>query len=158
MNPIKSKIKIINKYNNPLYYWWKVRKIFKRPKCHLILKKNFWFFGLPIRRDYYNSVIDIRFSGLGWKWKYDEVRHEWDPYIQICLFRKYHIIWIFNWVNKHDKLNSDIISMATWEAILDYLYNHKTVQECVNFNTWKSGEKILTIKENIKKKYLKTLK
>lgn len=32
MNPIKSKIKIINQYNNPLYYWWKVRKIFKRPK------------------------------------------------------------------------------------------------------------------------------
>lgn len=48
--------------------------------------------------------------------------------------------------------------MATWEAILDYLYKHKTVQECVDFNAWKSGEKILTIKENIKKKYLKTLK
>ena len=127
MNPIKSKIKIINKYNNPLYYWWKVRKIFKRPKCHLILKKNFWFFGLPVRRDYYNSVIDIRFSGLGWKWKYDD-------------------------------LDSDTISMATWEAILDYLHKHKTVQECVNFHAWKSGEKILTIKENIKKKYLKTLK
>lgn len=43
MNPIKSKIKIVNQYNNPLYYWWKVRKIFKRPKCHLIIKKNLWF-------------------------------------------------------------------------------------------------------------------
>lgn len=157
MNPIKSKIKIINQYNNPLYYWWKVRKIFKRPKCHLIIKKNLWFFGLPIRRDYYNPIISIRFSGLGWKWKYDEVRHEWDPYIQICLFRKYHIVWIFNWI-KYDDLDSDTISMATWEAILDYLHKHKTVQECVNFHAWKSGEKILTIKENIKKKYLKTLK
>jgi hypothetical protein len=61
-------------------------------------------------------------------------------------------------VNKHVKLNSDIISMSTWEAILDYLYNHKTIQECVNFHTWEYNREILTIKENIKKKYLKTLK
>lgn len=48
--------------------------------------------------------------------------------------------------------------MSTWEAILDYLYNHKTIQECVNFHTWENNREILTIKENIKKKYLKTLK
>lgn len=29
MNPIKSKIKIINQYNNPLYYWWKLEKYLK---------------------------------------------------------------------------------------------------------------------------------
>lgn len=151
------KLKFFNRNCNPFYYYWKVRKIFKRPKAHLIIKKNLWFFGLPIRKDYYNPIITIRFSGLGWKWKYDEVRHEWDPHIQICLFRKYHIVWIFNWINKYDKAYSDVISMATWEAILDYLYNHKTIQECINYHTWGDNERTLTIKENIRKKYLKTL-
>lgn len=48
--------------------------------------------------------------------------------------------------------------MATWEAILDYLYNHKTIQECINYHTWEtSNGRTLTIKENIRKKYLKTL-
>lgn len=152
------KFKFLNQYYNPFYYYWKVRKIFKRPKAHLIIKKNLWFFGLPIRKDYYNKFINISSSGLGWKWKYDEVRHEWDPYIQICLFRKYHIVWIFNWTSKHDISNSSIVSMATWEAILDYLYRHKTIQECIEQNTWASDNKVLTIKENIRKKYLKTLK
>lgn len=151
------KLKFFNRNCNPFYYYWKVRKIFKRPKCHLIIKKDLWFFGLPIRKDYYNPIITIRFSGLGWKWKYDEVRHEWDPHIQICLFRKYHIVWIFNWINKYDKGDSNIISMATWEAILDYLYNHKTIQECINYHAWDSNGRTLTIKENIRKKYLKTL-
>lgn len=128
------KLKFFNRNCNPFYYYWKVRKIFKKPKCHLIIKKDLWFFGLPIRKDYYNPIITIRFSGLGWKWKYDEVRHEWDPHIQICLFRKYHIVWIFNWVNKYDTVDSGVISTATWEAILDYLYNHKTIQECINYH------------------------
>lgn len=150
------KFKFLNQCYNPFYYYWKVRKIFKRPKAHLIIKKDLWFFGLPIRKDYYNPIITIRFSGLGWKWKYDDVRHEWDPYIQICLFRKYHIVWIFNWVNKY-KVDSGIISMATWEAILDYLYNHMTIQECINYHAWSGNERTLTIKENIRKKYLKTL-
>lgn len=151
---IKRKIKLWNEYNNPFYYWWKARKYFKRPKIHFIYGKNVWFFGLPVRRDYYNPVISIRSESLGWKWKYDEVRHEWDPYIQICLFRKYHLIWIFNWVNKKDEY-SNTRSMATWEAILDYLYNGKTIEECINNHRWigKWGEKDeyeITIEPNLK--------
>lgn len=154
MNGIKRKIKLWNDYNNPLYYWWKVRKIFKRPKIHLLKGKNIWFYGLPCRRDYYNPIIDIHSSNIGWKFKYDEVRHEFDPYISICFFRRYHLVWVFNWITKDDK-DSNIRSMATWEAILDYLYNGKTIEECINGHVWisnykKKDEYRITIKENLK--------
>lgn len=151
---IKRKIESWNEYHNPFYYWWKARKYFKRPKIHFIYGKNIWFFGLPVRKDYYNPIISIRSESLGWKWKYDEVRHEWDPYFQIVFFRKYHLIWLLNWINKKDKY-SNTRSMATWEAILDYLYNKKTIEECINGHRWigKYGEKdeyVITIKENLK--------
>lgn len=151
---IRERINRWNEYHNPFYYWWKARKYFKRPKIHFICGKDIWFFGLPVRKDYYNSIISIRSESLGWKWKYDEVRHEWDPYFQIVFFRKYHLIWLFNWINKKDEY-SNTRSMATWEAILDYLYNKKTIEECINEHRWvgKYGEKdeyVITINENVK--------
>lgn len=147
---IKQKIKSWNHYNNPLYYWWKVRKEFKRPKCHFICTKNLWFFGLYINKKYYNKFIHFRMSGLGWKWKYDEPRHEWDPYIQIVFFRKYHFCWIFNWVNKKDP-NSNIRSMATWESILRRIYCKDKLDKCIEYNTWEGDDGDITIHNNLKK-------
>lgn len=144
---------LTNEYKNPLYYWWKVRKIFKRPKCHFMYGKDIWFFGMYILKEYYNPIIHIKFQGLGWKWKYDEVRHEWDPYIQICFFRKWHLIWLFNWITKEDR-DSSVRSMATWEAILDYLYNNKTIEECITRHMWESNinnnAHTISIKDNLK--------
>ena len=146
-----------NEYHNPFYIWWKVRKIFKRPKCHVYIGKKTWFFGLAILDCYYNPIISIKFRALGWKWKYDDVRHEWDPYIQIRLFRKWDIIFIFNWVDESDS-DSSTRNMATWEAILDYLYNNKTIEECIKRHTWgaRIGQKDsheITILDNIKESY-----
>lgn len=151
---IKRKIKLWNEYHNPFYYWWKARKYFKRPKIHFIFDKDLWFFGMPARRDYYNPIIDINTSSLGWKWKYDEVRHEWDPYFQIVLFRKWHLLWVINWVDKKDK-DSVTRSMATWEALLDYLYNNKTIEECISNHRWianwgDDNEYEITVEKNVK--------
>ena len=99
--------------------WWKARKVFKRPKCHFIFGKDLWFFGLYINPKFYKPIIHIKYSSLGWKTKWDEYRHEWDPYFQIVLFRKWHFIWIFNWIDIKDE-TTQTSSMATWEAILDY--------------------------------------
>lgn len=146
-------LKYFDEYKNPLYYWWKVRKIFKRPKCHFIYGKDIWFFGMYICKEYYNPIIHIKFQGLGWKTKYGEYRHEWDPYIQICFFRKWHLIWLFNWVTKEDR-DSSVRSIATWEAILDYLYNNKTIEECISNHTWESdindNSHMISIKDNLK--------
>ena len=129
---IAIKFKLYNEYHNPFYYWWKVRKIFKRPKCHVSIRKNIWFFGLPCRKEYYNRFLSINISNLGWKSKYDSPRHEWDPYIDICLFRKYHIMWVFNYAkstedrsNSKESHESYTDNIYMWESMLEYLYGKK---------------------------------
>lgn len=131
-----------NEYHNPIYYWWKAKKYFKFPSIRFYKGKKTWFFGLPIRNEYYNRFIDIRFSGLGWKDKYDSPRLEWQPYISILFFRKYQLIWSFVYEPDH-----------TWEAILDFLYYSKSISKAIENNTWTripTGEKI-TVINNVKK-------
>ena len=138
LNDLKKKIELWNEYRNPFYYYWRVRKLFKRPKCHLMRGKNIWFFGLCIRKECYNPILSIKLKGLGWKTKWDEYRHEWDPYIQIRFFRKWDLIWVFNWIDKNDEYSSTR-SMATWEAILGYLYEKKDLKQCIDNNQWLSS-------------------
>lgn len=144
-----KRLKVKNEFKNPFYHWWKVRKEFKRPKCHFIFKKDLWFFGLYIKREYYNKFIHIRTSAVGWKDKYDSPRHEWDPFVQIVFFRKWHMCWVFNWIDPKDP-KSYVKSMATWEAILNRIYYSKTLDACIDENTWgdDSGEEY-DIKENV---------
>ena len=129
--------------------WWKARKIFKRPKCHFIFGKDLWFFGLYINPKFYNPIVHFKYSSLGWKTKWDEYRHEWDPYFQIVLFRKWHFIWLFNWIDKKDE-TTRTSSMATWEAILDY-NNGRSLKDCIDYHTWKSSKYgYITIEDNLK--------
>ena len=143
-----------NRYHNPLHHWWKARNVFKRPKAHFYCGKLTWFFGFPCRKDYLNKILDIRFSSLGWKTKYDSYRHEWDPYISIVFFRKWQLLWVFNWVDKNDEL-SYTRSMATWEALLEYLHLNIPIDSCIRRHTWESGfgeiSYKITIHKNLKK-------
>ena len=145
-------LKNINECYNPFYHWWKVRKEFKRPHAHLHTGKIIRLYGMPIRDEFYNKFLDIKFSSLGWKDKYNHPEHEWDPYISIIFFNKFQLLWTFNWTKKNNA-NSYTRSMATWEAILDRLYFHKSLEECIEDNIWGTvkDEKI-TIEENIKRK------
>ena len=153
INNIKKKFQTWNREHNPYYYWYKVKDIFKRPKAHFIIAKDYWMYGFPASRKYYNLIIDISSSSLGWKTKYNSYRHEWDPYINIVFFRRFHLIWLFNWIDKNDKYSSTR-NMATWEAILEYLYNNKSLDHVIKENVWKgedhSGKYEITIKENLK--------
>ena len=147
---IAIKFKLYNEYHNPFYYWWKVRKIFKRPKCHVSIRKNIWFFGLPCRKEYYNRFLSINISNLGWKSKYNSPRHEWDPYISIVLFRKWQLLILFGYWGK---TIDGVKDLATWEAMLDYLYYNIPTDKLINRHTWGSinGEKeVVTIKEFVK--------
>lgn len=145
---IKDRIKLWNEYNNPLYHWWKVKKYFKRPKAHLYIGKKIWFFGLPCKDEYYNSILDITSSAVGWKDKYNSPRHEWDPYIAITLFRKWQILWIFNWGK--DSLKN----ISTWEALLTYLYYRRSLSRSIMDNEWRnqSGE-LISPKDNLKLRF-----
>lgn len=139
-----------NEYHNPWYHWWKTRKYFKKPNAHFYKGKVRWFFGFPIKDKYLNPIIDIRFNALGWKSKYDSPRHEWDPYISIVFFRKWQLLWIFNWIDKEDKY-SNTRSMATWEAMLDYLYYNKSLEYCRKNHIWGTLDGgVINIDSNIK--------
>lgn len=138
-----------NEYHNPWYHWWLARKYFKRPKAHFHCGKMIWFFGFPCRRDYLNPIIDFRMSSLGWKNKFYDYRHEWDPYISVVFFRKWQLLWIFNWVNKNDH-SSHIRSMATWEAILDHVFENKDVDWCVKHHIWSSDFGDINVKIDIR--------
>lgn len=151
----KLKFKIFNEYRNPYYYWWKARHIFKRPRWHFMCGRV-WFYGMPCNLGYYNRFITFRISGLGWKTKWDEYRHEWDPYIMINFFRKYNLVWVLNWINKKDS-HSNTRSLATWESILDYLYRNKSIKWCIDNHVWLTKDGDITIRKNIRKKYLATL-
>ena len=102
-----------NNYHNPLYYWFKARKKFKRPKCKFIFGNPFWFYGFPLK---IKPFIDIRFRSLIWKSKFDSPRFECCPYISITLFKKKRLLFLF--VYGKDYMEN----IKTWEAILDYLY------------------------------------
>ena len=143
-----------HQFHNPYYYWWKVRNLFKRPKAHFHAGETQYFFGFPCNKSYLNKVLDIRLSGLGWKSKFDSPRHEWDPYISIVFFRKWQLLWIFNWVDLKEE-HSHTRSMATWEAILDIVVFKKGFEETIGRHTWqcyKYGNKVdVTIDPNLKK-------
>lgn len=106
-----------NQLNNPLYIWWKCKKYFKFPKIKFIIGKNIYFYGLYILNEYYDKIYHIRFSAVGSKFKNDMIYFSWNPFIQICLFRKYHFIIMF-YYNKESYIND-----LTWETMLNYVYN-----------------------------------
>lgn len=140
------------RYHNPYYYWWKVKKYFKKPICHFSCGKVKWFFGHKPKNGL-NKVLDIDLSALGWKSKYDSPRHEWDPYISIVFFRKWELLWIFNWVSKEDRL-SDTRSMATWEAILDILYFNRSLDWVKKHHVWETtNREKIKINPNLHKKF-----
>ena len=148
LKKLKNWIEYFNEYRNPLMPYWKVRKIFKRPKCHFMYGTKIWFFGL-ILRQHLNRIFSFRTSALGWKWKYEYVRHEWDPYIVFTLFRKWQIMWIFNYVVKGNE-DSSAINIGTWEAMLDMLYNDKSLNYVFKAQQWKASDgRIIDIKNNL---------
>ena len=89
-------------------------------------------------------------SALGWKDKYNSPRHEWDPYISIVLFRKWQLLILFGYWGK---TNDGVKDLATWEAMLDYLYYNIPIDKLIDRHTWGSinGDKeVITIKEFVK--------
>lgn len=119
-----------NKRHNPYYEWWKVRKYFKPPKPHILIGKKIWFYGLPIADCYYNKWITCKWQGLGWKPKYDEVRHEWNPMFWICWRKKWFFIVMFTYGN------DSISNMGTWECLLSMLYNNTAFSDAVRNYEW----------------------
>lgn len=120
-----NKIKDWCIWNLPLYNWWKARKYFKKPQCHLYINKCENSLIGPVYIEYYNKFIDFRFSSVQWKWKYDEIRYERPPYISLTFFRKYQISLVWTILLYDEVGNNRDFDVNYWEFLLSYLYDDK---------------------------------
>ena len=94
--------------------------------------------GVQLEKGGQRGFLDFHLSALGWKDKFDSPRHEWDPYIAITFLRKWQLCWWFTYIKKGDK-DSQTRNLATWEAMLDYLYYGRSIDYCRNNHIWRSG-------------------
>lgn len=108
---------------NPFKTWWKAKDYFKKPKSvfkfHTVKKYK----GYPyIAWKYLGKILDINIHDVWWKDKFNTPRHERNPLIYICLFRKFAFtatprIWYYDEFG--EKQSGD---MEYWEYILNWLY------------------------------------
>lgn len=117
-------------YSNPLYYQnSKILKVFKRCPFKIHIGKYYYImFSDPIR----NRPIEILFTGLGWKDKYNSPRYEYPPNILFKFFNfEFRIIWTWG-----DYLKDTIY----WEDVLSY-YEYKMPLENIGSSSWIKDEK-----------------
>lgn len=142
-------------YQNPLGTWWKARKYFKMPKPRVQFFKNNWYFH-P-----FGKVFTFWSSDVSWKWKYDEVRHELDPFIFICFFSKFGVYITFEVKYKDKNGKTRDAGTFYWEYLLDFLYNRKDlniVNEWTGTNKLDGSNYVIPTKEiSLKPKVLKEL-
>lgn len=130
---------------NPFKTWWKARKYFKIPKTEIsfFCKKYPGFIPAPYASvNRLSKIIDINIQDVGWKDKWNSPRHENNPFIFVCLFRKFGFLIqpkIYGINEFGEKKEEDIIY---WEYLLDYIYYCKNLRldSC-----WTSDSRIFTI-------------
>ena len=112
--------------------WWRCRKYFKFPGVTFYFVKNYvpfvyhkWNEGKNIL----SRIIFIQYVPLQWKIKNELNCFEQEPFIDIEIFRRWHFGIRFS----NGKYNLD----AYWEAILDHLYDGKSLSDSVSDNSWK---------------------
>lgn len=111
---------------NPLGTWWKARKYFKRPKISFHISKVTTYSGYPyICYKHISKILDVDIHDVWWKDKWNSPRHERNPLIWICLFRKIALCVNFNIYYKDEfdeKVDGDLYY---WEYLLKWLYYKK---------------------------------
>jgi hypothetical protein len=124
---------------NPLHTWWKARKYFKFPSIRFSVFSNPIYNCPYARTDYIGKLLDINFHDIQWKDKFDSPRHEMNPHIWVCFFRKFgfSINFYINYKNEIGEIrNGDTFY---WEYLLDYLYYSKNL---LNIPSWSYQSKI----------------
>lgn len=107
-------------YENPLTTYNKVKEYF------LPIKPKFqWSFG-KLRKA---RILEFNSFDLTWKDKFNSPRHEYNPRIFLSLFNYIHLY--VEWTLEKDPMDD----MVYWEAILDWMYYGKSLQEA-NTNGW----------------------
>ena len=105
---------------NPLKTWSSVKEVFKFPKVNILCGSNVKTGNILIDYKYpHRKILNINCQDIGYKMKWDDPRHEHNPYICIDIFNKFRFIIEF-------KSPTDLMDdFMYWEIILEYilLYN-----------------------------------
>lgn len=122
---------------NPLKTWKKAKKYFKCPKSKW---KIYWINKERIYSKYPRSkILDVIFCDLSWKDKYNSPRHEENPYIFICFFKKLAFYKEY-YMDYNDEFGEkENGSLEYWEYLLDYLYYSKNLK---NYGGWRRDSKL----------------
>lgn len=132
---------------NPFKTYQKARKYFKKPKWK-------WKFSLVTRCSNYpyatyfrlGKILDINTHDIWWKDKWNTPRHERNPLIYICLFRKFAFIacpHIYYYDEFGEKQNGD---MEYWEYLLYWLY-YKKQKTLRCYSTWEYDSKLYRMRK-----------
>lgn len=136
LNVMKINISI----KNPLKTWWKMRMWFKRPKISIS------FFSNPIYNCPYtwlkniSSILDIWASDIMWKDKYNSPRHEANPFIWVCFFRKFGFSINFNIYYRDEFGERQNGSAYYWEYLLNVLEYHKSLDK--GYSNWEGESRL----------------
>lgn len=112
----------MNKYFD--FYWENPLKTYNLVKKYFrdIKPKFQWKFGKSRKA----KILEINAFDLTWKDKWNSPRHEYNPRIFFSLFNYIHLY--VEWT-----LGDSMEDMVYWEAILDWMYYGKSLQEaCTN--------------------------
>lgn len=132
-----NRIKEWAHWNLPLWSWWKARKLFKMPKCKLYIGKWGEINIGPIYRDNLKKFVHFDMYDVSWKWKFDEIRYEYPPYISLVFFRKWQVALIWTVLGYDECGRTSDLNTEYWEFLLTWLYR----KDCEK-NLWKSLSKI----------------
>lgn len=121
---------------NPFKTYRKASKYFKKPKWkwrfHLVTRSSGYPYASWI---HLSKILNIWIQDVWWKDKWDTPRHERNPIIYICLFKKFAFTaraYIYYYNEFGEKQNGD---MEYWEYVLNWLYyKEKKTLRC--YSTW----------------------
>lgn len=131
-------------FKNPLKTWWKMRMWFKRPKISIN------FFSNPIHNCPYawlkniSSILDIQASDIMGKDKYDSPRHELNPFIWVCFFKRFGFSINFNIWYRNEFGERQNGSMYYWEYLLNVLEYHKSLDK--GYSNWEGKSELYSHK------------
>lgn len=131
---------IMNKYfdfywENPLKTYNLVKKYFRDIKSK---------FQLTFGKRYKAKILELNAFDLTWKDKYNSPRHEYNPRIFFSLFDYIHLYVVWT-------IGDSMDDMVYWEAILNWMYYGKSLQEAIKESIgWQNYNKETDSYEDIK--------
>ncbi|MCL2312970.1 MAG: hypothetical protein FWC41_10885 [Firmicutes bacterium] len=108
-------MKIVKHIKSYIEYNWSWVRVLSSPFVGLKLK---WYFGdIQHGVPYFlprNNWFKFDYVSLGWKTKFGDIRHEWDPMFSLVLLKKQIVVWF---------LPNTGCSSIYWESWLNYYFN-----------------------------------